>query len=532
MKTNFRQSMAWLHTWVGLVLSWILYFIFVTGTLGYFDSEIDRWMTPETPTYHVQNDVSLPIAEAYLQQHAPDAALWDINLPIDRTEPYLWVAYKTQPENGKKSGRFQEESLNPYTGQTIEKRATSGGQTLYRMHYRLHYMPRQLAYYLVGICTMFMLLALITGIVIHKKIFREFFTLRRSKKPSSWLDGHNLLSVMSLPFHLMITYSGLLMFLFTYMPFALTAHHGFGKEEQQHFFDRYYNNEPPKTSGQPAKMLSLTQLYQKARLTVGEETIYQIELFSPNDANAQVAFILKPKSATQYGRELVLNAITGETIDWKESHQSSRAFYFTMLSLHEGLFADTSLRWLYFLTGLLGSAMLASGMILWTVKRRKKARKNGGGSIGYRLTEGMNIAAIIGFPIAVGVYFLSNRLLPLNMTDRANWEVHCMFIAWLMTFIHGIFRSCTRQGDKAWCEQLWLAGAVFISLPVVNALTTQWNFYTSLTEKQWIFVSFDLVAVFFAITCLMVARYLTKLFFFDQLAIPSQSKSTALANKA
>ncbi len=53
MKSGFRQSMAWLHTWVGLLVSWLLYFIFLTGTLGYFDSEIDQWMSPETPVFQV-----------------------------------------------------------------------------------------------------------------------------------------------------------------------------------------------------------------------------------------------------------------------------------------------------------------------------------------------------------------------------------------------------------------------------------------------------------------------------------------------
>jgi uncharacterized iron-regulated membrane protein len=32
---------------VGLLVSWLLYFIFVTGSAGYFEKEIDRWMKPE-----------------------------------------------------------------------------------------------------------------------------------------------------------------------------------------------------------------------------------------------------------------------------------------------------------------------------------------------------------------------------------------------------------------------------------------------------------------------------------------------------
>ena len=34
MKAAFRQSMAWLHTWAGLVVGWVLFFMFLTGTVG------------------------------------------------------------------------------------------------------------------------------------------------------------------------------------------------------------------------------------------------------------------------------------------------------------------------------------------------------------------------------------------------------------------------------------------------------------------------------------------------------------------
>ena len=35
-----RQSMSWLHTWASLILGWLLYAIFVTGTLSFFQNEI------------------------------------------------------------------------------------------------------------------------------------------------------------------------------------------------------------------------------------------------------------------------------------------------------------------------------------------------------------------------------------------------------------------------------------------------------------------------------------------------------------
>ena len=44
MKQTFRLSMSWLHTWGGLWFTWILFAIFLTGTLGVFDEPISHWM--------------------------------------------------------------------------------------------------------------------------------------------------------------------------------------------------------------------------------------------------------------------------------------------------------------------------------------------------------------------------------------------------------------------------------------------------------------------------------------------------------
>src|SRR5690606_14519835 len=48
MFANFRQAMAWVHTWFGLLLGYVLMAVFFFGSLSVFDREIDRWAVPET----------------------------------------------------------------------------------------------------------------------------------------------------------------------------------------------------------------------------------------------------------------------------------------------------------------------------------------------------------------------------------------------------------------------------------------------------------------------------------------------------
>lgn len=46
---GIRQTMSDLHTWAGLLVGWLLYAMFLTGTVSYFKDELSQWMRPEMP---------------------------------------------------------------------------------------------------------------------------------------------------------------------------------------------------------------------------------------------------------------------------------------------------------------------------------------------------------------------------------------------------------------------------------------------------------------------------------------------------
>ena len=81
MKNGFRQSMAWLHTWTGLLVGWLLLLIFMAGTASYYREEISRWMRPELPSSNVSIDVAAQRAVDYLQANAAQAENWFVTLP-------------------------------------------------------------------------------------------------------------------------------------------------------------------------------------------------------------------------------------------------------------------------------------------------------------------------------------------------------------------------------------------------------------------------------------------------------------------
>ena len=500
MKEGFRQSMAWLHTWTGLVVGWVLFFMFVTGTAGYFHYEITRWMEPERPLVEAlptaERAQMISLALDQLEQRAPNAANWDITLPhyspLSRGWQDFSIRWEDLPEPGHDHGARGNATLNPLTGEHLEStpvRATGGGELLYEMHYRLHYMDLLLAYYLVGICTLLMFMAIITGVITHKKIFKDFFTFRPGKGQRSWLDAHNVISVMALPFFIMITYSGLVFFDTTYMPTSMAVLYGPDRESRDQYFDDLYaQNHDHQAARRPQAPLSEMLASADAAWGEGQVKSLLIQQDTGEAPRVEISRIDVNELRWYDGEKQVFNADTGEALPSAPYGTPTSRTRQVITSLHEGRFAGPWLRWLYFAAGLLGCAMIATGLVLWTVKRRKQHELPGTGSINMRLIEALNVATIAGLPLGVAGYFWANRLLPVDIAERANWEANVLFLLWGEAFLY----ACFRDIRKAWVEILWLAAAAFALIPLLNLLTTDKHLGLTLPAGEWVLAGFDL----------------------------------------
>lgn len=489
--------MALVHTWSGLLVGWVLFFVFLTGTFGYLNTEVTRWMKPEIRSAAALPPAAelLPAGQDRLAREARDAQSWYIFFPGGRSGSAFSVGWRTWPDGDARFGAFRSQALDPASGRATvgTVRETGGGDTLYRMHYRLHYMPYDLAVAIVGICSMFMLVAILTGVIVHKKIFRDFFTFRSGKGQRSWLDGHNLLSVTALPFHVMITWSGLIFYMFTYIPAAVDSFYPEG-EARDRFHTEVLGSDriAPGTKGPIAGMAPLGPMLALAESRWGQNQTATIRIESPGRANAQVLVYSHDTGIRRARQTLLFDGNSGRLLnEGPKAGTATGRFEQVMLGLHEGRFAGPVLRALYVFAGLAGTAMIATGLVLWSSKRKAKPTRDGDRHVGIAAVDILNAGTIIGLPIGIAVYFWANRLLPVGMDDRAAWEVHAMFIAWGLTYLLAMWRPASR----VWLELCALAAAACGLLPVVNALTTDRGLGASIAEGDWGFAGFDLSAL-------------------------------------
>lgn len=501
---KFRHSMTWLHTWAGLVFGALLYLMFVTGSAGYFDLEITRWMQPEIPVQQSPFDAPtlLPKAEQRLRQLAPEADHVYIEFPEGRS-PYFMIWWHNP--KGVENPGWHSEVLDPNSGAPVAVRKTAGGEFLYRLHYVLHYIPKNLAYWLTSLAAMFMLVAIVTGVVIHRRIFKDFFTFRRSHQQTVWLDLHNLMGVLPLPFHLMMTYSGLILLMFSTMLPVPASSFGLNPEKLRQVYDTVFSDaDHENPSGSYVSSLPLLELYEMDYSRYSDATVAYVAVENWGDETAVVEVGKLAKTGLEPFDVSYYQAVNGESFEHESQIRdsfSSLSFYHVMEKLHEGLFAGPWLRWLYFLSGLMGAAMVATGSIFWAVKRRHAHEKTGLDSRGIRWVESLNVGVIVGLPIAIGAYFLVNRCLPSTMESRVDWEMHSLFIVWFLALAHPFLRRRQCTSSQLWAEQFSAAALVFALIPIVNAFTSEVHLGMALTYQNWTLAGFDLFALLIAAGC-------------------------------
>jgi len=503
MKNGFRQSMAWLHTWTGLLVGWLLLLIFMAGTASYYREEISRWMRPELPRSTVSNEVAAERAIAFLQHKAPQAESWNVTLP-DPRNPAMRMFWRNPesmvkpPAEGEKrrrrgGGRFGDATVDPGTGEEVAARETRGGDFFYRLHFDLHYIPVYWARYLVGFCAMFMLVAIITGVITHKKIFKDFFTFRKDKGLRSWLDFHNVSAVMALPYHAMITYTGIVTLMFMYLPWGVNV--AYPKDEDAFFseaFARLADIETP--SEGTATALPIQQLLDSARAEWKGAQVSGFTLYHPGAANAVIDVYQRDgKRLSVDTPSLRYDAVSGALIEASPLSGGATQTRGVMYGLHLARFADWGLRALFFLSGLIGCLMVASGVVLWAVKERPKHAKSGKIGFGLRLVDALNIGAVAGLPIAFAAYFWGNRLLPVQMAERSDAEVNVFFYAWGAALLAAFLWPKRLM----WAWQLYVGAAMFLLIPVINALTTHAHLGVTLRNGDWVLAGFDLMMLAF-----------------------------------
>src|SRR3990167_8332130 len=496
MFANLRQAMLWLHSALGLACVGLLFVVFFMGSLSIYDSELDRWMLPQTR-------LKAPAAELSLGRHVlPEVehltagqALeqWYVELPSSRVPVLRLQTWDLQ-------GQGQSYFIDPGTGRSLAAAGSQGGDFFYRFHYMLHLEAGRLGLLLVGMASMAGLLVIVAGLLIHVRLFKDFFSFRPDKAPRRLLDLHNLSGVFALPFFLVILLSGLVINFPQYIPAGILSIY----QEQAGEFDgeaRASFSRPP--SGQAGNLASLEAMAVQARNIWQDGEPAFVRVWHPSDAQAYVEISRSlAKRLSLDAETLYFDGASGQLLH-QARLQPAASTYSLLAGLHVAHFQQPLLRALYFLAGMSGCLMLASGLLYWTEKRRREPLHD---RSEVRLVTALSASLIGGLPLATLAMLVANQLLAQTLANRASWEVVIFFSAWLGAVLHATAGVCRSAAHRApWREQCAIIALLALAAVLLNAWNANGHPLQALAAGQGAVAGVDgmllLTAVLAAWTC-------------------------------
>ena len=191
-------------------------------------------------------------------------------------------------------------------------------------------------------------------------------------------------------------------------------------------------------------------------------------------------------------------------------------------------FAQPLLRLALVFSGLLGCAMIASGLLLWSLKQQLQT-KTEKFHFGYYLVQRLNVTAIIGLPIAVLSYFYTNRI-GLMLQSAQNYEVTTFFAVWLFIFAISL---CIKK-QYLWKKQLAIFIALAFGLAIFNLffLLQQNHIQNQIQNfaQFWSFFRIDLFMLIFGLLAIFLYKNIQPIQLKAQTKITNKLERNVQAN--
>lgn len=370
MKQRTHKILYDVHSWLGVGIGLILYVICFTGTLTVFRDEIRVWSNPMLWAIKSNGDAvpSLDRAVGVFDRHydLSSAAQWAIRLPGRVNPAYeLLIPAKERPGLVR---AYAHPSRDLFMGESNNQIA----DFIFSLHANLSLRSRW-GRYLVGFTGVALLLLIVTGVFIHRHIFRDLFTMRWTHSTRLvTADAHKATATWALLFHLMMAFSGAFLGLKNLLIFppALAEHGGDLSAAQKQL-----SPSRVKPSGEAAPMAGADALLNRARAEV-PGFIPTLAVFQNwGDANARLTISgslpgrLLPKNEAV---RVTFDAVGGERLETENGllHSGWRRIYDAMMPLHYGDYGGIGLQVFYFLFGIATTTLTWTGIVIW-IERRK-----------------------------------------------------------------------------------------------------------------------------------------------------------------
>src|SRR5688572_1022054 len=319
------KALLAIHGWSGVLLGLLLYAVIVTGVAAVFAKEINDWASPlsRADTAVLIPENLDPVVRRLASEVDPQ---FHEGVGIYRGAGgrmhFFFHKHETTPD-GEPSERGVEFEMNPDGWQTIARRegwaeeiahqSRAGGVAdfLVNLHVRLH-IPEPYGLFVTGVLGLAMMIAAVTGILVHRHLFSELFTLRRNKDALlRRRDLHVVAGTWNLPFAIILAFTGSFFSFASSVGIPAIAMVQFGGD-QDALIETMYGTATPENTAR-ATSANLDAMVSDTRQRKSAEPTYVgIHHYGRADATVEIYTEL-PKNELVYSA-FIYNGTTGELV--------------------------------------------------------------------------------------------------------------------------------------------------------------------------------------------------------------------------
>ena len=516
MRADYVRIYKSVHTWTGILSGMALFIAFYAGALTVFKEPITRWVSPPSAAHAVPLDAVQPLI---LQTVAstPVAArdfvlqLQDAGHAIPRLE---WQVRDPQADDhDNTSTHHYSATLDASGNMQIEEIHPSPLANFIDVLHRVVGLPTDSDpnRWVMGVIAILYSLALVSGVVVLlPSLVKDFFALRVGKNlKRMWLDAHNVVGIISLPFHIVMALTAVV---FAYHDQIYDVQDKLvHKGQWAQAFPR-----PPATPGAPpardtSALRTPLQLVQTAKAIAPgfEPALLQYQQVTGSRAVVRIwgkdAAAISPRAR---GGFIAFDPYSGQvlTTDFLPGRQNTaNLFISSFFALHMASFGGWVVQWMYFFLGLAGAWLFYGGNLLWVESRRKAQRKGAAMPVQRRDTVWMAAATVgvcLGCVAGTSLTIAAGKWLQGPLTHLTAWHQGIYYAV----FLGSIAWAFWRGAGLASVHLLWLAAACTAAIPASTLLAWGVSDTTWQMHMQEAVLGVDITALVGALALAWMAR--------------------------
>ncbi|MDQ1761909.1 peptidase [Achromobacter xylosoxidans] len=479
MRADYIRIYKSVHTWTGILTGMALFIAFYAGALTVFKEPLTRWATPPAAVAPVALEDAPDLIARTLQARPDVAKGFSIHLQDAEHVParMSWEVRDGQADDHDESSiRHHVAYLDARGELRLEEAAPSGLMPFIDVLHRVVGLPvdSDPNRWFMGIVASLYAIALVSGvIVLLPSLVKDFFALRVGKNlKRMWLDAHNVVGIVSLPFHIVMALSSVV-FAFHDGIYDLQDKLMYeGKLES--VFQRSGGGAPAGEVRNPADMLTPAELLTQARALAPGFEPYGLQYQQVTSPRAIVRVWGKDDSAVSpraRGGFVALDPYSGKVLnrDYLPGGQDAPNLWVSsFFALHMASFGGAAVQWLYFLLGLAGAWLFYSGNLLWIETRRKRANRQTGEipvqRLDTRLMASATVGVCLGCVCGISLMMVASKGLSGHVGDLNAW----LRALYYMAFFASLAWAFLRGGAAAGVHLLWVAAALTLAIPAAS----------------------------------------------------------------